>query len=69
MNTEKSILQIVDEIASELDYKENYTRNRVKYNVCRFINWMVRNKIDVRHPRRADVISYKQAMISEGKKV
>ena len=38
-----------------------------KWVLNRFVVWMIKNKINVRNPRRADIIHYKQSIIDEGK--
>jgi site-specific recombinase XerD len=66
MNSDKSINMLIDEFISEMDSKV-YVQKNTKWVLTRFVTWMVKNKIDVRNPRRADIIHYKQAIIDEKK--
>ncbi|MCK9326335.1 MAG: site-specific integrase [Bacteroidales bacterium] len=66
MNTDRLINDLVDEFISEMDSKR-YVQENTRWVLNRFVTWMVKNGIDVRNPRRADIIHYKQAVIDEGK--
>ena len=66
MNTNKLINDLVDEFISEMDSK-SYVQKNTRWVLNRFVTWMVKSGVDVRNPRRADVIHYKQAIIDEGK--
>lgn len=66
MNTDKLIKELVEEFISEMDSKKSVQDN-TKWVLNRFITWMVKSGIDVRNPRRADIIHYKNAIIDEGK--
>ena len=66
MSIEKPINMLIAEYTEQMDSKE-YVQANTLWVLRRFVNWMVCNKIDVRNPRRADVIHYKNTVISEGK--
>jgi integrase/recombinase XerD len=66
MNSNLSLIALVDQFLSEVDAKPYVIKN-YKWRLDKFINYMVKNKIDVRNPRRADIIHYKQALIDQGK--
>ena len=66
MNSDKTISMLIDEFISEMDSK-SYMQKNTKWVLNRFLTWMVKNKINVRNPRRADIIHYKQSIIDEGK--
>jgi integrase/recombinase XerD len=66
MNSDKTINMLIDEFISEMDSKP-YVQKNTRWVLNRFVIWMVKNKINVRHPRRADIIHYKQSIIDENK--
>ena len=66
MNTDKSINSLVAEYVSEQDMKPDVQKNTL-WVLQRFVNWMVKNRIDVRNPRKANIIHYKTALIGEKK--
>ena len=66
MNTEKPINKLIAEYTEQMDAKQ-YVQKNTHWVLQRFVTWMVRNNIDVRDPRRADIIHYKNSIISEYK--
>ncbi|MDH5524553.1 MAG: site-specific integrase [Desulfobulbaceae bacterium] len=66
MNTEKPLNKLVSEYTGQMDARE-YVQKNTLWVLQRFITWMVKARIDVRNPRRADIIHYKNSVISEGK--
>jgi integrase/recombinase XerD len=66
MKSDKPILELISDFVSELDVKP-YVRKNQTWVLHRFVNWLTQNKIDVRNPRRADIIHYKNSLLTEGK--
>ena len=66
MNSDKLLNDLIDEYISEMDSKK-YVQKNTQWVISRFVKWMVKAGIDVRNPRRADIIHYKQVLIDEGK--
>ncbi len=58
MNSEKPINVIVREFLEDQDVKP-ISRHQYKVNLNRWLYYCVRQKVDVRNPRRADVIAFK----------
>jgi integrase/recombinase XerC/integrase/recombinase XerD len=58
MKTNKTINQLINDFVSEKDVKEE-TRNQYKTNLNQWFRWLNVQKIDVRHPRKADAIAFK----------
>jgi integrase/recombinase XerD len=65
MNSEKPILQLMDEFLANQDIREN-SRKKYRESLHVFIGWLTRNA-DVRNPQRSDIIRYKQWLIESGK--
>jgi integrase/recombinase XerD len=65
MNSNKSILQLMDEFLSYQDVREN-TRKKYRDSLHVFINWLTRNG-DVINPVRQTIIAYKKSLIESGK--
>ncbi|HNX12821.1 MAG TPA: tyrosine-type recombinase/integrase [Paludibacteraceae bacterium] len=58
MKTEKTINQLITEFVSEKDVREQ-TRKQYQTNLNQWFRWLNLQKIDVRNPRRADAIAFK----------
>jgi integrase/recombinase XerD len=65
MNSDKPILQLMDEFLSYQDVREN-TRKKYRDSLHVFINWLTRNG-DVINPVRQTIIAYKKSLIESGK--
>jgi integrase/recombinase XerD len=65
MNSEKPILQLMDEFLSYQDVREN-TRKKYRDSLHVFINWLTRNA-DVSNIVRQTIIAYKKHLIESGK--
>ena len=66
MKSEKPILELIENFVSELDVKP-YVRKNQTWVLHRFVNWMTKTGVDVRNPRRADIIHYKNVLLTDGK--
>jgi integrase/recombinase XerD len=66
MNSDKPILQLMDEFLANQDVHES-TRKRYRENLQMFISWMGRNCNDIKNPLRSDIIRYKQSLIDSKK--
>jgi len=66
MNSNKSILQLMDSFLANQDIRET-ARKRYRENLHVFISWLTRNNEDIRNPRRSDIIAYKEHLIQSGK--
>ena len=66
MNTEKPILQLMNEFLVNIDISE-FTRKKYRENMQMFIGWLTRNCEDVRNPKRSDILAYKQSLIESKK--
>ncbi len=66
MKSDKTINHLVREFLSEQDVNEN-SRYQYKININQFIHYCVVSKIDVRRPKRADIIAYKAYLLRGGK--
>lgn len=66
MKSEKTINQLITEFIENLDVTET-SRKHYRANLGRWFRFCNIHKIDVRIPRRADVIMYKNEMIANGK--
>jgi len=58
MKTEKTINQLITEFVSEKDVREQ-TRKQYQTNLNQWFRWLNLQKINVRNPRRADAIAFK----------
>jgi len=65
MNTDKPILQLMDDFLANQDIREN-SRRKYRDNLHFFINWLTRNA-DVMEPKRSDIIMYKKYLIESGR--
>jgi len=65
MNTDKPILQLMDEFLANHDVREN-SRKKHRDNLHFYIGWTTRNA-DVVNPKRSDILRYKQYLIDSGK--
>jgi integrase/recombinase XerC/integrase/recombinase XerD len=65
MNSNKPILQLMDEFLANQDIREN-SRKKYRDSLHVFIGWLTRNA-DVSNPQRSDIIRYKQWLIESGK--
>jgi site-specific recombinase XerD len=66
MNTNKPILQLISEFLADLEKSES-TRRLYKKTLEYFITWCVKNEADVRDITRADIIRYKNSLITSGR--
>lgn len=66
MNTEKTINALIKEYTEQMDAKPYVQRNTL-WVLQKFVRFMVVSKINVTEPRKADIICYKNHLISEGK--
>lgn len=66
MKSDKPILELIENFVSELDVKP-YVRKNQTWVLHRFVTWMTKTAVDVRNPRRADIIHYKNSLLTEGK--
>ena len=66
MLIEKPINKLIAEYISEMDVKP-YVQVNTRWVLDRFVKWMVVQRINVKQPRRADIIHYKNTLITEGK--
>ena len=66
MNTEKTINQLIQEFITDLDVLER-TRYSYKMKLNLWFRFLNIQKVNVRAPRKADVISYKSHLLSDGK--
>lgn len=66
MNSDKPILQLMDEFLANQDVHES-TRKRYRENLQMFISWLGRNCNDIKNPLRSDIIRYKQSLIDSKK--
>jgi len=66
MNTEKTVNTLIKDYSEQMDAK-SYVQKNTLWVLSRFVTWMVVNRVDVRNPRRADIIHYKNDLINEGK--
>jgi site-specific recombinase XerD len=65
MNSDKPILQLMDEFLANKDTSES-SRKKYREYLHVFIFWLTRNG-DVRDPHRSDIINYKQWLIQSGR--
>lgn len=62
MNTTKPINQLINEFLSNQDVSEGTRKNyRITLNI--FVNWMVKNNVDVRNVTRPDILQYKKHLL------
>jgi site-specific recombinase XerD len=66
MNSDKTIKELIADHLENME-AEDYVKKNKLFVIMRFVNWLVKNKIDVRAPRFADVLRYKEALIAENK--
>jgi integrase/recombinase XerC/integrase/recombinase XerD len=66
MNTDKPILELMDEFLANQDIRDT-ARKRYRENLQMFISWLTRNCEDVKNPKRSEVIRYKEHLIQSGK--
>jgi integrase/recombinase XerD len=66
MNTDKPILQLMDEFLANQDIRET-ARKRYRENLHVFIGWLTRNSEDLHNPKRYEIINYKEYLIQSGK--
>jgi len=66
MNTDKPILQLTSEFLADLEKSEG-TRKLYRKTLDYFITWCVKNNADVRDLTRADIIRYKNSLITSGR--
>jgi integrase/recombinase XerD len=66
MNSDKPILQLMDEYLANQDIRET-ARKRYRENFHVFIGWLTRNCADIHNPKRSEIISYKEYLIQSGK--
>jgi integrase/recombinase XerD len=66
MNSEKPIKTLVTEFLQDQDIKE-ISRMQYQVNLNRWLIYCIREKIDVRNPRRADVITFKNYLLKQEK--
>lgn len=66
MKSDKTINHLVREFLSEQDVNDN-SRYQYNVNINQFIHYCVVSKVNVRHPRRADIIAYKAYLLRQGK--
>lgn len=66
MNTEKPINTLIREYTEQMDARQ-YVQKNTLWVLERFVKWMVVSGIDVRNPRKADVVHYKNDLIKDGK--
>ena len=66
MNSEKPINTIIREFLEDQDVKP-VSRYQYKVNLNRWLYYCVREKVDVRNPRRADVIAFKSWLQQQNK--
>jgi integrase/recombinase XerC/integrase/recombinase XerD len=66
MNSDKPLLQLMDEFLSNQDIREN-SRKKYRENLHVFIGWLTRNCKDIANPLRSEVITYKEYLIQSGK--
>jgi integrase/recombinase XerC/integrase/recombinase XerD len=65
MNTDKPILQLVEEFLADLEKAEG-TRKLYRKTLQYWITWSIKNDCDISNPVRADLISYKSSLINSG---
>jgi len=65
MNTDKPILQLMDEFLANHAIREN-SRKKYRDNLHYFINWITRNG-DVINPTKADLIRFREYLIRIGR--
>lgn len=65
MNSDKPILQLMDEFLANQDIREN-SRRKYRDNLHVFIGWATRNA-DVRNLQKSDIIKYKQWLIDSNR--
>jgi len=58
MKTDKTINQLINDFVAERDVKEA-TRAQYKTNLNQWFRWLNVQKVDVRNPRKADAIAFK----------
>lgn len=66
MNTDKPILQLTNEFLADLEKSEG-TKKLYKKTLGYFITWSVKNNADIRDITRADIIRYKNFLITSGR--
>lgn len=66
MKSDKTINQLIREFLSEQDVNDN-SRYQYKINMNQFVTYCVVSKINVRHPKRSDIIAYKAYLLRQGK--
>jgi integrase/recombinase XerC/integrase/recombinase XerD len=66
MKTDLPILDLIDEFLENIDIRDA-SRRRYRENLKVFVVWMTKNSPDVRQPRRAEIINYKEYLIKSGK--
>jgi integrase/recombinase XerC/integrase/recombinase XerD len=65
MNTDKPILELMDEFLANHDVREN-SRKKHRDNLHFFIGWLTRNA-DVKDTKRSDIIRYKNYLLESGR--
>ncbi|MCX6303298.1 MAG: tyrosine-type recombinase/integrase [Bacteroidia bacterium] len=66
MNTDKPILQLVDEFLADLEKAEG-TRNLYRKTLQYWITWSTKNDCDIKDLTRADLINYKSFLTRSGR--
>lgn len=66
MKTDLPILDLIDEFLENIDIRDA-SRRRYRENLKVFVVWMTKNSPDVRQPRRAEIINYKEYLIKSRK--
>lgn len=65
MNSDKPILQLMDEFLANQDIREN-SRKKYRDNLHVFIGWLTRNA-DLKNLQKKDIIDYKKWLIESGR--
>jgi integrase/recombinase XerD len=67
MNSEKGILQLMDEFLANQDIREN-SRKKYRDNLHVFIGWATRNTgTDIRNFEKSDIVQYKEWLLNSGR--
>lgn len=66
MKSDKPIKQLIDEFLEDQDVREK-SRYQYKVNLDQWLRYCITQVVNIRAPRRADVINYKSTLLSENK--
>lgn len=66
MKSDRTINQLIEDFLSDQDIKEQ-SRNSYRGNLNQFFRYLNIQKVDVRHPRKANVITFKSNLLTSGK--